>query len=97
VCGGSLATAAEKKTARCAQCPATYDEALFEALKAWRLERSRGDSVPAYVVFTDATLELIAEVLPRDPAALRRISGVGAAKIDKYGDDVLAVVAGHGS
>jgi len=97
VCGGSLDTAAEKKTARCASCPATYDEQLFEALKAWRLERSREDGVPAFVVFTDATLELIAEVVPADAQALRKISGVGASKLEKYADEVLQVVAGHTS
>jgi DNA helicase II / ATP-dependent DNA helicase PcrA len=94
-CGAALSTPAEKKLGRCADCPASYDEALFERLREWRLERAAGDKVPAFVVFTDATLQLIAEHRPSDEGALRRISGVGPSKLAKYGDDVLAVVSGE--
>ncbi|RHW28968.1 ATP-dependent DNA helicase UvrD2 [Nocardioides immobilis] len=92
-CSQPLGTAAEKKRGRCASHPVRYDEDLFERLKAWRLERARDDEVPAYVVFTDATLELIAEHKPGNETALRAINGVGPNKIDKYGEDVLALVA----
>jgi DNA helicase II / ATP-dependent DNA helicase PcrA len=92
-CSQPLGTAAEKKRGRCAHHPVRYDEGLFERLKAWRLERARDDEVPAYVVFTDATLELIAEHKPGNERALRAISGVGPSKIEKYGDDVLALIA----
>jgi DNA helicase-2/ATP-dependent DNA helicase PcrA len=91
-CGKPLATAAEKKRQRCADCPASYDEALFERLRAWRKERADEESVPAFVVFTDATLQLIAEQRPTSPAALLRISGVGPAKLERYGDSLLEVV-----
>jgi DNA helicase-2/ATP-dependent DNA helicase PcrA len=91
-CSQPLSTAAEKKRGRCAHHPVRYDEGLFERLKAWRLERARDDEVPAYVVFTDATLELIAEHKPAGEKALRAISGVGPSKIEKYADAVLAVV-----
>jgi DNA helicase-2/ATP-dependent DNA helicase PcrA len=93
-CGTALSTPAEKKLGRCVDCPASYDEALFERLREWRLERAGDDKVPAYVVFTDATLQLIAEHRPGDEDALRRISGVGPSKLDKYGEDVLAIVSG---
>jgi len=93
VCGHHLATAAQRKKGRCADCPADYDEALFERLREWRLERAGEEKVPAYVVFTDATLELIAEVKPADEAALLRIAGIGRAKLEKYGDDVLGLVS----
>jgi DNA helicase-2/ATP-dependent DNA helicase PcrA len=93
-CGGPLASAAEKKTGRCGDCPASYDEALFERLRTWRLERAGEDKVPAFVVFTDATLQLIAEHRPRDEAGLRTISGVGPSKLAKYGAEVLEVLAG---
>ncbi|WP_107765158.1 ATP-dependent DNA helicase UvrD2 [Nocardioides terrigena] len=92
-CGTALSTPAEKKLGRCADCPASYDEALFERLREWRLERAADDKVPAFVVFTDATLQLIAEHRPTDEGALRRISGVGPSKLSKYGDDVLALVS----
>jgi DNA helicase II / ATP-dependent DNA helicase PcrA len=65
----------------------------FEALKRWRLERSRADGVPAYVVLHDATLATIAERRPTTHAELRSVPGIGPAKLDRYGDEVLAVVA----
>ena len=92
-CGKPLASTAERKVGRCEDCPATYDEELFERLRAWRIERAQEEKVPAYVVFTDLTLQAIAEVKPADPVALRRINGVGESKMSKYADDVLAVVA----
>jgi DNA helicase II / ATP-dependent DNA helicase PcrA len=91
-CGKPLSTAAEKKRARCADCPASYDEELFERLRVWRKERADEESVPAFVVFTDATLQLIAEQRPTSQAALLRISGVGPAKLERYGDGLLEVV-----
>ena len=60
-CGRALMTGAERKVGRCSDCPPTYDEATFEALRAWRLETPSAAKVPAYVVFTDATLTAIAE------------------------------------
>jgi DNA helicase-2/ATP-dependent DNA helicase PcrA len=91
-CGKPLSTAVEKKRGRCADCPASYDEELFERLRAWRKQRADEDSVPAFVVFTDATLQLIAEQRPTSPAALLRISGVGPAKLERYGEGLLEVV-----
>ena len=49
--------------------------------------------MPAFVVFTDATLQLIAEHKPTTEAGLLRISGIGQAKLERYGDDVLALLA----
>ena len=93
-CGTELTTAAQRKTGRCDSCPPSYDEATFERLRAWRLAIAREQSVPAYVVFTDATLSAIAETEPADEGALAGISGVGARKLALYGADVLAVVGG---
>jgi DNA helicase II / ATP-dependent DNA helicase PcrA len=92
-CAQLLTTGAERKVGRCATCPAGYDEALFERLRAWRARTAAEAKVPPYVVFTDATLAAIAEGLPAEQAALARISGVGAAKLKRYGDAVLAVIA----
>ena len=96
-CGKPLGSTAERKVGRCEDCPATYDEELFERLRTWRVERAAEEKVPAYVVFTDLTLQAIAEVKPADAVALRRISGIGEAKMTKYADDVLALVGGHTS
>ena len=91
-CGKPLSTAAEKKRQRCTDCPASYDEELFERLRVWRKDRADEESVPAFVVFTDATLQLIAEQKPTSPADLLRISGVGPAKLERYGASLLEVV-----
>ena len=91
-CGRPLATSAEKKRGRCADCPASYDEDLFEQLRAWRSGQAAEESVPAYVVFTDATLQLIAEHKPRSAEALLRINGIGKAKLERYGEAVLDLV-----
>ena len=63
------------------------------ALKAWRRQRAAGDGVPAYVVFQDRTLEAIAERRPASLADLAAIGGVGPAKLERYGRDVLEVLA----
>jgi DNA helicase-2/ATP-dependent DNA helicase PcrA len=91
-CGKPLSSAVEKKRGRCSDCPASYDEELFERLRVWRKERADEESVPAFVVFTDATLQLIAERRPTSQADLLRISGVGPAKLERYGEALLAVV-----
>ncbi|WP_125038495.1 ATP-dependent DNA helicase UvrD2 [Nocardioides sp. LS1] len=91
-CGKPLHSGPEKKRGRCEDCPASYDEELFERLRDWRKERAGEESVPAFVVFTDATLQLIAEHRPTTPEAMLKISGIGRSKLDKYGDDVLALL-----
>jgi len=88
-CGADLGTAKERTIGRCSACPPTMDERLFEALREWRLETSREADVPAFVVFTDATLTAIAEKVPADVGALARINGVGPAKLERYGAEVL--------
>ena len=93
-CGGALGTAAERKVGRCSSCPSTYDEALFERLREWRSRTAGEAKVPAYVVFTDATLVTIAETMPGDEQALARVSGVGPTKLERYGEQVLKVLSG---
>ncbi len=65
----------------------------FETLKAWRLKRARADEVPAYLVFHNSTLEEIAGRRPRSLAELGSVPGVGPAKLERYGEEVLAVLA----
>ena len=91
-CGADLGTARERTIGRCSTCPATMDEQLFEALREWRLATAREADVPAFVVFTDATLTAIAERVPTDTRGLAGITGVGPAKLERYGDAVLAVL-----
>ena len=68
--------------------------ARFEALRAWRGEAARAQGVPAYVIFHDRTLREIALHTPRDLDALSAIDGVGAAKLERYGQAVIDVVSG---
>ena len=68
--------------------------ALFEQLRAWRADQAKEQGVPAYVVFGDATLRALATERPRPESALSAISGIGAAKLERYGEDVLAILAG---
>jgi DNA helicase-2/ATP-dependent DNA helicase PcrA len=72
------------------------DDPLFHRLRAWRAGRAKSDGVPAYVVFHDATLHAIAERRPADWAGLAGVSGVGPAKLERYADEVLAIVRGAG-
>ncbi len=69
-------------------------DALFEALRGWRARTARARGVPAYVVFADATLAAIAEARPASEAALLDVKGVGARKLEAYGAELLALVAG---
>jgi DNA helicase II / ATP-dependent DNA helicase PcrA len=64
------------------------------ALRAWRSERARADGVPAYVVLNDKHLDGIAARHPTDLGALRSCPGIGPAKLDTYGEEILAVLAG---
>jgi len=94
-CGSFLTSAKERKLKRCASCPAAYDEALFDQLRTWRSDVARSNSVPAFVIFTDATLMSIAEHQPDSVQGLSKIVGVGRSKIERYGEAVLAVLASH--
>jgi DNA helicase-2/ATP-dependent DNA helicase PcrA len=68
------------------------DAGLYNVLKAWRLEQARADKVPAYVIFTDRTLEELSSVRPSTVVELLAISGIGPAKVDRYGDQILAII-----
>jgi RecQ family ATP-dependent DNA helicase len=72
---------------------ATVDEQLVGRLRNWRLERSQEDAVPAYVVLHDATLRELASVRPRTLDELAGVKGFGPVKLERYGDDLLAVLA----
>jgi ATP-dependent DNA helicase RecQ len=70
--------------------------ARFAALKAWRAEIARAHNLPAYVVFHDATLAEMADLRPDSLDALAAISGVGARKLEAYGEQILAVLRDSG-
>jgi ATP-dependent DNA helicase RecQ len=68
------------------------DAELLGRLKAWRLQQSRDQGVPAYVVLHDSTLAEIARQRPRDLAALARVPGIGAKKLERYGAGLLDAI-----
>lgn len=70
------------------------DAPLFSALKAKRRALAEAARVPAYVIFPDRTLQEMAERRPQTLDEMARISGVGAKKLDSYGDAFLSVIAG---
>ncbi len=68
------------------------EAAVFELLQAWRLERSIEEAVAPSIIAHDSLLEAISQRRPSTPADLRRIPGLGPTKIERYGDEILAIV-----
>jgi len=73
------------------------EEALFEQLRAWRMERARAGNVPPYVVFHDRTLEAMVRIKPSTNEELLAVPGVGPAKVERYGAEVLRMLTGETS
>lgn len=69
------------------------DAALLERLRGWRLDRAREDSVPAYVVAPNTSLVELALRRPQTATELAQITGLGPARVEKYGEEILAVLA----
>ena len=88
---GAPAAAGTGKLAAADLSPA--QEAVFEKLRAWRGVTAKEQSVPAYVVFHDATLRAIAVAAPASLGELAGINGVGESKLAKYGESILALLA----
>jgi DNA helicase-2/ATP-dependent DNA helicase PcrA len=74
------------------RAPAREWTPIGERLRAWRLERAKEDGVPPYVVFHDKVLHAIADMQPKSLGELSQIAGVGPAKLQRYGVDVLALL-----
>lgn len=70
------------------------DPGLVERLKNWRLGQARAQGVPAYVVFNDRTLEVLATLRPSTEQALLQVPGIGPAKLEAYGDQLLDLLGG---
>ena len=91
-----VARAAGRSNAKKQAATADLTEAqaeVFEKLREWRLGEAREQGVPPYVVFGDATLRGLATHLPRDAEALLEISGIGQAKLERYGEAVLELLS----
>ncbi|MBN9000852.1 MAG: DNA helicase RecQ [Rhizobiales bacterium] len=89
--------ARRSKTARSA-APSAVTEAdrdLFEALRRKRTELARAQNVPPYVIFHDKTLIELAATRPASRTAMAKLPGIGDAKLERYGEAFLTVIAGH--
>jgi ATP-dependent DNA helicase RecQ len=75
---------------------AGVDDNLYEALRTWRREVSKEHGVPAYTVFHDSTLRELARVRPQSIDELRAISGIGATKLERYGEALLETLGATG-
>jgi len=72
-----------------------YDSGLFEILREKRKELAAAENVPPYVVFSDKTLFEIASFFPQSHESLLNIHGIGAHKIEKYGEILLSIITGY--
>lgn len=72
---------------------APRERARWDRLRAWRTDTAKRDGVPAYVIFHDATLAEIARSEPDTIDDLRQIPGIGTRKLERFGDELLEVVA----
>ena len=72
--------------------PTLEETPASEALRAWRTQRSREDRVPAYVVLSNRQLHGIAVAMPADAAELLACDGIGPSRLERYGEDILAVL-----
>ncbi len=88
--------AQQQRAARATSHDLDVDELkLFEALKAWRWEHAQADAKPAFTVLVDSSLISIARSRPQTLGELAKVHGVGATKLDRYGLEILEVVAAH--
>jgi ATP-dependent DNA helicase RecQ len=84
-----------RRAATSAEEGAEVDLELFEALRAWRAGQAKARGVPAYVVFSDATLAELALAKPASEDALLEVKGVGPRKLEEYGAELLALLRGR--
>ena len=78
------------------------DTPLFESLRAWRTQRARTEAVPLYVILTNAQLATVASSRPQNLADLKKIPGLGPSRLERFGKEILglladAVVPGEGA
>ncbi len=83
------------KTAKKQSLVRPQDQALWEALRELRTHIAKENGVPPYVIFHDSTLQEMCQTRPMDMTAMQRISGIGAQKLERYGESFLKVIQQH--
>ena len=66
---------------------------LFNTLRQWRSEKSKKDGVPPYVILNNKQLAELCQNRPRSKYDLLKVEGIGKAKVEKYGDDILKITS----
>ncbi len=95
-CGTVLTVATQVRRQRCEDCPPRYDPELFEALREWRRQAAQEAGRPAFMIFADAELEIIAEHRPEaSDEALLKLPGIGPKKLETHGDGLKSVLQEH--
>ena len=95
--GGAAGTGGRTTSGGGGDAESAADPVLLEALRGWRRDRSKADGVPAYVVLHDRHLVTIAERHPTTLEDLARCPGIGPARLENYGDDLVEVLRAHGA
>jgi ATP-dependent DNA helicase RecQ len=90
--GASSSSTKKERRADPAAELSTDAQVRWQALRAWRTQAAREHSVPAYVIFHDATLAEIARNAPETIDDLRHIPGMGVRKLERFGDEIIDVV-----
>ena len=93
--GGASRSGRGRGSAARSAAPTDADPALADELRRMRARIARETSVPAYVVFNDATLQELAARVPTTEAQLLEIRGVGPSRVERYGADILTLLAAH--
>lgn len=91
--GASQASTGREPPGRTSAASGTADARLLALLKAWRLEQSRTQRVPPYIVLNDATLQALALEQPESLAALAEVHGIGERRLETYGEALLILIA----
>lgn len=89
--------AQDSVTVKTAETLIDFDDALFQKLKAVRMELSKKYSVPPYIIFHDKTLQEMAAVRPTEKAHFYYVNGVGETKKDRYGASFLEAIKAYGA
>ncbi|MDA1010630.1 MAG: HRDC domain-containing protein, partial [Chloroflexi bacterium] len=71
------------------------DDPLYQTLRAWRMERALAESSPAYTVFSDRTLRELVRTRPRNVHSLLQVWGLGEARVERFGADLVQVIRDH--
>lgn len=92
---GSEKTTKSVKTGKKKKKAGSHNSELFESLRVVRQEIAKEQKVPAFIIFSDATLEDMCRKVPKTKAAFLDVTGVGETKLERYGDRFLAVIKKH--